>query len=68
MDFTKVKMIRDALGSPIPQAWDEAQRKFVPLINQGNQENSNLHISTNSPSDLDGKDGDLWIKYTEVDV
>lgn len=62
-DFTKVKMIRDALGSPIPQKWDEEKNRFIPLTVGESQGNSKIHLSTNVPADTDGKDGDIWIKY-----
>lgn len=66
-DFSKTTQLRDRLGTPIPQVWNGEE--FVPLTASmlgGGGSNSNIHVSTELPTDDVGKDGDLWIKYSEV--
>lgn len=105
IDFRMTKLLRDRLGSVIPQLWDPVNNKWVVDTGQGQggeggetdytlpiaSENQlggikpdgttltvdetgvarvvnsrQIHSSTSNPTNDDGKNGDLWIKYKEV--
>ena len=69
IDFSQTKLLRDRLGSVIPQVWDAQNHKWIVVTTQnsgGGEGGSKIHTSIDNPTNTDGADGDLWIKYKEV--
>lgn len=71
IDFSRTKLLRDRLGSVIPQVWDALNHKWVVITTQNNGggiggSSRTVHTSTVDPTETDGNDGDLWIKHKEI--
>lgn len=68
IDFSRTKLLRDQLGSVIPQLWDALENKWVVMTTQnaGSGSGKTIHTSTVDPTNEEGSDGDIWVKYKEA--